>query len=138
MIRFEEVIEDNYNAVIKLNVSDSQKKYVAANVRSLADCYVDRNNNDVFPYAIFNEDIIIGFVLFYTDDELNELTIWRIMIDEKHQSKGYGSKSLKSIIKYLQCDTKYEKLYIDYVIGNDAAKSLYTKLGFQEEKSKRI
>lgn len=52
MIEFVSINEENFKDVIDLEVAEGQKNFVAPNVRSLAECYLYRNNNDVFPYAI--------------------------------------------------------------------------------------
>ncbi|VEU80459.1 GNAT family N-acetyltransferase [Haploplasma axanthum] len=135
MIEIKEITEDNYERVIKLEVNDDQKKYVAPNVKSLADCYVYRNNNDVFPFAIYNDEEIIGFIMFYTEDEEKEITIWRIMIDKEYQGMGYGKRALEIALEYINDKTIYEKVYIDYVVGNEIAMRLYERLGFKFDKT---
>lgn len=54
MIEFEPINEDNFKDVINLEVAENQSRFVASNVRSLAECYLYRNNNDVFlmPYKM--------------------------------------------------------------------------------------
>ena len=45
MVEFKEITEDNFEKVLKLKISEEQDKnrFVAPNVRSLADAYLYRN-----------------------------------------------------------------------------------------------
>ena len=53
------------------------------------------------PYVIKNDDEMIGFIMMsYCKADLKEATqkdeycVWRFMIDEQHQGKGYGRASV--------------------------------------------
>ena len=69
MIQFIEINKDNYEKVLSLEVSEAQSKFVAPNVRSLADCYYYRDAGDVFQYAIQDQDEVVGFILLDLDEE---------------------------------------------------------------------
>lgn len=126
------VDESNFEKVIQLELNENQKKFVASNVRSLADCYLYRNNNDVFPYAIQSEDQIVGFLLLDEDEENKEIMIWRMMIDKQHQNKGYGRKVVKKVIEIAEKQNKYDIVVADYVQGNEVMGNLLRSIGFQD------
>lgn len=132
MITIQDITEDNLYDVIGLKVKENQSKFVAPNVRSLAECYVYRDNNDVFPYAIVHNQTVIGFLLLELYEESNEIGIWRIMIGDIYQGKGYGFDAMKTIIEFIKENYDYPTLAIAYVKGNHEAHGLYTKLGFTE------
>ena len=92
MVEFVEINEENYEAVLKLKVTDEQNeaKFIAPNVRSIADAYLYRKAGDVFPYAVQDGETVVGFVLLDEDEEEKELMIWRMMVDKECQGKGYG------------------------------------------------
>lgn len=75
MIKFVSINKENYERVLHLKVDESQSKFVAPNVRSLADCYYYRANGDVFPYAIQDEDELVGFILLDLDKKEKEQMI---------------------------------------------------------------
>lgn len=60
--------KDNYEKVLKLEVEKSRSRLVAPNIRSLADCYYYREDGDVFPVAIQDNDEVVGFVLLDLDE----------------------------------------------------------------------
>ena len=62
MINLKLVDESSFQAVLDLKISDADERarFVASNVRSLADAWLYRENGDVFPMAIYwHEQVLI-------------------------------------------------------------------------------
>lgn len=133
MVELKEVTEDNFYEVIHLKVSDEQEesRYVAPNVRSIAECWLYRKDEDVFPYVIYSENKVVGFILLDLDEVEREYMIWRMMVDEQHQSRGYGRKIVEAVIEMGRNDKGYDVLIADYVEGNAQMKYLLESLGFK-------
>ena len=131
MIQFVPINEDNYEKVLDLEVEESQSKFVAPNVRSLADCYLYREAGDVFQYAIRNDKEVVGFILLDLDEEEKEYMIWRMMIDKNHQRRGYGRKALRKVIEMAKKEKGYTTLIADYVKGNEGMGELLRSEGFR-------
>lgn len=133
MIELKEVTEENFYEVIQLKVSDDQEKsrFVAPNVRSLAECWLYRKNEDVFPYAVYNGDEVVGFLLLDLDAEESEYMIWRMMVDAKHQGKGCGRQIVEAVMEMARNDEDYDVLIADYVDGNAVMKYVLESLGFE-------
>lgn len=132
MIQFVPIDEKNFEEVLQLKVNEHQTKFVAPNVRSLADCYLYRNNNDVFPYAIQKGETVVGFLLLDVDKENKEVMIWRMMIDRHHQGKGYGRQTVEKVIEWVKKENKYDVLVADYVKGNEVMGKLLRSLEFKD------
>lgn len=134
MIEFKEITENNFYEVINLEVSDAQQqaKFVAPNTKSLAEAWLYRDAGDVFPYAIYHHDNLVGFILIDVDDETREYMIWRMMIDAKYQGKGYGQKVVEKVIEIARGREDMDTVIANYVVGNDAMKRIVTSLGFKE------
>ncbi len=134
MIEFREITEENFYDVISLEVSTEQHeaKFVAGNVKSLAEAWLYREAGDVFPYAIYAHDELVGFILIDIDDETSEYMIWRMMIDKNHQGKGYGQKVVEKVIEIAQSRDDTDTVIANYVKGNDAMQSIVTRLGFKQ------
>lgn len=130
VISFVSINKDNYENVLKLEVADNQRQFVAPNVRSLADCYYYRNEGDVFPYAIQDGDEVVGFILLDLDAAEKEYMIWRMMIDRHHQRKGYGKQTIQKVIEMAKNEEGYTTLIADYVKGNEVMGELLRLLGF--------
>ena len=64
----------------------------------------------------------------------NNYLLWRLMIDEKHQKKGYGREAMKLALEFVKtwpCG-KAEYWVTSYEPENEAAKKLYESFGFAE------
>ena len=134
MIELKLVDESSFQAVLDLKISeaDERARFVAPNVRSLADAWLYRKNEDVFPMAIYWDKKVVGFLLLEIDKDEAEYFIWRIMIGQQYQGRGYGRKALEVLIKEAQMDRACSHITADYVVGNEKMKHLLTSLGFQE------
>lgn len=130
MITFKEIDRHNFFEVIKLKVADEQSEFVASNLFSLAQA-------KAFPecvcLAIYNDDVPTGFTMYCIDEEDHEYWIYRLMIDAKHQSKGYGKLAMEKLIETIKEDTQHRVIYISFEPENVWAKQLYEKLGFEAD-----
>lgn len=129
MISFRKITEDNFAAIIQMKRPD-EEKFVASNAYSLAQAWLYREAGDVYPFAIYDEETPVGFMMLDEDLEERCLVIWRIMFPEKYQNKGYGTQSIRQIIQMAKDSGKYDCLLLDYVPENIIAKHVYEKLGF--------
>jgi len=60
--------------------------------------------------------------------------LWRLMIDEKYQNRGYGRAAVKlalDFINTLPCG-KAEYCWLSYKPENEVARRLYQSFGFEE------
>lgn len=131
MIEFVPINEENFKDAINLEVAESQKYFVAPNVHSLAECYLYRNNNDVFPYAIQDGEKVVGFLLLDTDEDEKEIMIWQMMIGKQYKGKGYGRETIKKVVQMSKEQNKYTILIADYVKGNEVMGELLRSEGFK-------
>ena len=97
MINFREITEDNFDSIIRMKRPENEH-FVASNAYSLAQAWLYRDNNDVYPFAIYNDEEPVGFMMLDEDLEERCLVIWRIMFPVEHQNKGYGTKAIKKIV----------------------------------------
>jgi diamine N-acetyltransferase len=132
MIKFEEITEDNFSDVIRLEINADQERFVAPNVRSLAECYLYKEEGDVFPYAISDEGTVVGFIIIDVEEDKREYMIWRMMIDKKYQRRGYGREVVKRVIESAKNSGDYDILIADYVRGNEGMGTLLRSLGFKD------
>lgn len=129
MVNFRKITEDNFEAIIKMKRPDGEK-FVASNAVSLAQAWLYRENGDVFPFAVYNDDTVVGFMLLEEDMEQNELILWRIMLPPEQEGKGYGTAAVKLLIQYAKESGRYKKLTLLCAEENIIARHIYDKLGF--------
>ncbi len=144
MIHLCKITEKNLWRVCGLNVREEQRNFVASNIESIAEAYaVTNDGGHAFPRAVYDDDTLIGFVMigFGTVGEENEsdtiknnYSLWRLMIDEKYQGKGYFRPIMDSVIEFIHtypCG-KAELVWLSYEKENEYAAGLYIKYGFCE------
>ena len=133
------VTKDNWRELIKLQVRDDQKGFVASNVHSIAESQFgydepDDGHWDMFPYGIYDEDTPVGFLMYgYNFLHLEQQAfIIRLMVDEKYQGKGYGRFGMKKMLEIFCADARIKEVGISYEPENEVARKLYASLGFVE------
>ena len=140
---------NNIGEILKLEVFDNQKNFVAANSSSIIEAYIAiTENNHVFTFGIYKDETAIGFLMIgfdvNSDDESapeiakGNYNIWRLMIDKKFQGKGFGKKAMDLALEFVNtfpCGTaKY--CWLSYESDNDVARQLYKSVGFVETDEK--
>ena len=104
--------------------------FVAPNAVSLAQAWLYRENGDVFPFAIYNDDTVVGFMLLEEDMEEERLDLWRIMLPPEHEGKSYGTAAVALMIRYARESGRYRSIGLLCNAENHAARHIYDKLGF--------
>lgn len=129
MIKLEEITADNLEDVLKLKVSKNQENFVSTTAYSLAQAYVYQEN--AYPFAIYADDILVGFIMFGFYESRNQYTLWKFLIDKCHQNKGYGKTALLLGIERMKEEHNIQKMYTGVSLGNEVAERLYKSAGFQ-------
>lgn len=149
MLKLRKINRNNVGEILKLEVFDNQKSFVATNNISIIEAYIAITDyNDIFIFGIYKDDTSIGFLMIgfdvNSDDEgapriaKGNYNIWRLMIDKKFQGKGYGKKAMDlalELVNTFPCGTaKY--CWLSYESDNDVARQLYKSVGFVETDEK--
>jgi diamine N-acetyltransferase len=130
MILLKEVDRHNFFDVIELKVAEEQKSFVATNLFSLAQA---KAYPECQCLAIYHEEELVGFTMYCMDFDDKEYWIYRLMIDAKYQSKGYGKAAMEKLIERIKEDKDHQVIYLSFEPENDRAKELYEKLGFEAD-----
>ena len=130
MINFRAITEENFDVIIRMK-RPADEHFVASHAYSLAQAWLYRDAGDVYPFAIYDEETPVGFMML--DEDLDEkcVIIWRIMFPVENQNKGYGTAAIREIIRLAKESGKYDFVLIDYAPDNKIAEHVYTKLGFK-------
>ena len=122
------ITPDNYKEIISLSVSKEQEHLVAPNVLTLAQMQF---RHEKIALAIYVEDTPVGLIAY----DLYDYDIWRLMIDERYQGKGYGRQALNRVIEILRFHGAQREVRTDVAPDNQVAKTLYESLGFRESQA---
>ena len=145
MLRIEKINGKNVWDILKLSVNEDQREFVASNDVSIIEAYTTITNNGyAFPFGIYDEDILVGFVMIgydkddYWDDAPqiadNNYNLWRLMIDKAYQNRGLGKGAVQLALDFIKSFPCGEAQYVwlSYEPENTVAKELYASFGFTE------
>ena len=144
-LHLEPVDVRNVWKILKLRVSEQQKEFVAPNDASIVEAYLTlAAGGHVFPFGVMAGEEPVGFVMigYGVDDAYEDApriaygnySVWRLMIDERYQGRGYGSAALRLAIAFIRtypCGPA-EYAWLSYDPENERAREMYARLGFRE------
>lgn len=126
-----EVTKDTVRAVCKLDAGDGGQQ-VAPNAFSIAQAYFAP---EAWFRAIHDGDALVGFLMLY-DPTLaaapveKEFMLWRLMIDARHQGRGYGRAAVERLCEHVRTRPGGDTLYVSHVKGVEPLARFYASLGF--------
>lgn len=132
MINLRKITENNFIDAFDLKLGAGQDGFVSHPIRSLAQAYVYRNQCQ--PFGIYNDDEMVGYVMVIYDYDIPEYDIWHMMIDVKHQGKGFGKTALEIVLSYIGNKPFGDSNRVTLTCNkdNEVALALYHSFGFQE------
>lgn len=130
-MEFLEIDKSNYWDCIALTVDDSQIDFVADNKQSLVEAAYE---DGLYVLGIYNEDTMVGFVLYDYDETFPGWSMSRFMIGKQFQGKGYGKRAVIAFLDYFKKMHGADKLFISVSLDNTVARKMYSDIGFKEIK----
>lgn len=130
-MEFRKIDKTNYWECMALTVDESQISFVADNKQSLVEAAYEDN---LYTLGVYQEDIMIGFVLYDYDDTIPGWSMSRFMIGKQFQGKGYGKKAVVAFLEYFKDRHNAERIYISVSLDNTVARKMYSNIGFVEVK----
>ena len=130
MVELQPVTQENFRACIKLHVAESQKQFVAPNMYTIAEAYIDPK---LTPYAIADGGTVVGLVAteIVPENEIyDRYWIPRFMVGEAFQGKGYGRKGMELTIDMLSKYEDCERVRLSVVPSNADSIGFYQQIGF--------
>lgn len=127
MVLLKEITKDNFWECIELTVAQQQVDFVTSNAVSIGQSKVQP---ECIPLAVYDNDIMVGFIMYCIDEDDDEYWIYRMMIDKKHQSKGYGKKALEKLLEVIKQDKSHDKIFLGVHKESTYALKLYKSFGF--------
>jgi diamine N-acetyltransferase len=131
-VSLKEVTAKNWEAVAALALDAAQENLVASNLYSIAEAQFDPNAR---PRTVQAGKRIIGFLMYDVHRRRGKpprVSIYRFMIDRRHQGRGYGRAALTQALKEIRGIRGVKKVSILYMEENPIAKAFYGSFGFVE------
>jgi len=128
-VKLRPITAENWEECVHLEPRPEQRHFVASNAFSLAQAaYVP----DCFPLAIYDDEVIVGFAMYWHAAGEPFCFINRLMVDATYQHKGIGRTAMEQLLAQLVASPDCQEIGISYHPENSSARHLYLNLGFQE------
>lgn len=127
-VELREVTRETVRRICELRVAPDQTRFVAPNAVSIAEAYYAPN---AWFRAIYAGDEPVGFVMLSDDVAKNEYFLWRLMIADGQQGKGYGRRAIELLIDEVRTRPGATELKTSYVPGEGGPEGFYRGLGFE-------
>lgn len=121
------ITRDNLWAVVDLKVHPVQQEFVADNIDSIANAYVEPT---FVPLALYADDELVGFAMYGQHHTTSAWWVIRLMIAREHQGKGYGRAAMEAVIEMMADRVGCDQIVTSFVPSNAVAAKLYASLGF--------
>jgi diamine N-acetyltransferase len=133
-VTLREITEENRAAVSGLRVRPDQELFVASVVESLDEAVATPQAAPWYR-AIYAGDAPVGFVMLSWNVTpapgiLGPWFLWRLLIDERHQRRGYGRAALDQVIDLVRAAGAREFL-TSYQPGTGEPWPFYQRFGFE-------
>jgi diamine N-acetyltransferase len=121
------ITRDNWETAAKLEVRKDQAGFVMPNIWSIAESQFHPWTR---PMGIYDGGTMVGFLVYGKDPDDGRHWLYRYMIDQRHQGKGYGSAGLRALIEQLRMMSGCTGISVGYQPDNLVAERLYLGVGF--------
>jgi diamine N-acetyltransferase len=134
-VELREITDENRDAVCALAVRPDQERFVASVALSLHHAATTPEGEPWYR-AVYSGDEPVGFVMLSWNVPpgrpgiLGPYFLWRLLIDERHQRRGFGSAVLTEIVDLVRADGATE-LLTSYHLGDGGPLPFYQRFGFQ-------
>jgi diamine N-acetyltransferase len=137
------VTEDDCQAVMSLRRGPGQERYLGRMISHFEDAIADAK---ACPRMWSVHDAatgeLVGFVMISDnipaetlagDDEIvGPYFLWRLLIDHRHQGRGYGRATIDAVVEYVRTRPNAEFLLTSCKAGDGSPQPFYLRYGFEK------
>jgi diamine N-acetyltransferase len=133
------VTAEDRAAVLELRLGPGQENYVAPVEQSFRDA-IDDARACPRMWAVCDGDHVVGFAMISDGipaerlaadgDLIGPYYLWRLLIDARHQRRGYGTATLDAVVAYLRTRPGADVLWTSTAPGDETPQPFYERYGF--------
>jgi diamine N-acetyltransferase len=133
------VTEADRAAALAVRRGPGQEHFVASVEKSFADALESPEGRPHY-WTVNDSEAVVGFAMISDGIPVAELDadptligpyfLWRLLIDEHHQRRGYGTAALDAIVAYVRGRPDAKALYTSCVPGDGTPQPFYERYGF--------
>jgi diamine N-acetyltransferase len=135
VVTLREISDDNRAAVLALCVAPQQERFVGGSVQGALGDAAEYPNAKPWYRAIYADDEPAGFVMVSWNVEpqppeiIGPWFLWKLLIDQRHQGRGYGSEAVRQVAALVRAEGATE-LLTSFVPEDGGPAGFYRRLGF--------
>lgn len=127
-VELREITHDNLRAILNLGVTEAQDAVVASNAVSIAQAHFEP---DAWFRGIYADGVPVGFVQGIDVPTVRFCYVWRLMVDARHQGRGYGGAAMRLVIERARDLPDTDRVVLSYLDHPASAAGFYERLGFR-------
>lgn len=135
------VTEDDVQAVMGLRRGPGQERYLGSMISHFEDAIADARACPRM-WSVHDGDDLVGFVMISDDIPAETLAaqdeivgpyyLWRLLVDDRFQGRGYGAATIDAVVRYLGTRPNAEVLYTSCAAGDGSPQPFYLRYGFEK------
>lgn len=128
------ITDENRDEVVALRVAPSQTRFVGTVADALADADEIPEGKGWYR-AVYVDDVPVGFVMLSWNVVpqppriIGPWFLWKLLVDERHQNRGYGREVVKLVAQIVR-ENGATELLTSCVQAADGPEVFYSRLGF--------
>lgn len=126
-VTLREVTKETVHQIMDLEVAENQSHLVAPNSMSIAEAYFQPK---AWFRAIYADDEPVGFIMLYDDPDKPMYYLWRMMLAEGQQRKGYGRQAMDLLVEYVRGRPNATEIIVGSIPGEGSPQPFYEGYGF--------
>jgi diamine N-acetyltransferase len=134
VVTLREVTDESRHSVFALQVASAQERFVGTVAGALSDAE-EIPEGKAWYRAIYARDQPVGFIMLSWNvlpdppRIIGPWFLWKLLIDERHQGRGYGRDAVRLVADVVRANGAAE-LLTSCVPGDDGPELFYRRIGF--------
>lgn len=126
-------------AVLQLRRAPGQERFLGSMESHFEDAVTDAKACPRM-WSVHDGTLLVGFVMISDgipaetlaadDDIIGPYYLWRLLVDEAFQGRGYGAATIDAVVAYLRTRPGADILWTSCVQGDDGPLRFYERYGF--------
>ena len=132
LVSLRPITDANRQAVEALRVAPAQQRFVGGVVESLRQA-AEHPGAHAIAWAIYTEETPVGFVMIADEVDGSDYIpqfLWKLLIDERHQGKVYGTATLDLVVEYFRARPDVDEVRTSAGQGEGSPIPFYKRYGF--------
>jgi diamine N-acetyltransferase len=116
-----------------LRVSAAQREFVSSVAGSLLEA-AEHPGAHAICWGLYDDDTPVGFVMIADEVDKPEYIpqfLWKLLIDERYQRRGYGTAALDLVVEYFRSRPGVEVVWTSAGEGEGSPIPFYERYGFE-------